>query len=332
MVRVAINGFGRIGRLVLRAGLNDKEIEFVAINDLSDAKTLAHLFKYDTVHGIFDGSVESKDNSILINDKLLRVISEKDPEKLPWKELKIDIVVESTGVYRSKEEVSKHIKAGAKKVLLSAPFKGKEKIKTIVIGVNGDTYNGEDIISNASCTTNCFVPLVDVLNKNFGIVNGVMTTVHSYTNDQRISDGPHKDLRRARSACSNIIPTSTGAAEAIGEVIPELLGKIHGTAIRVPTHDGSIVVFNCAVKKQVTKEEINIAFKKVSGERMKGILEYSEEPLVSTDIIGNPHSCIFDSLLTEVIDNNVVFIVGWYDNEWGYSNRMIDVIRLMTGR
>jgi len=330
MVRVAINGFGRIGRLVLRAGLKEDSIEFIAINDLSDTKTLTHLFKYDSTHGRFNGNVEARENSIVINNKTIKTYAEKEPENLPWNKLGIDIVVESTGVYRSKEEVSRHVKAGAKKVLLSAPFKGKESIKTIVMGVNEDTYKGEDIISNASCTTNCFVPMVSILDKNFGIVNGVMTTVHSYTNDQRILDAPHKDLRRARAASVNIIPTSTGAAEAIGSVLPHLLGKIHGSAIRVPTPDGSIAMFNCVVKKSVTKEQVNSSFKKASEERMKGILEYSEEPLVSTDIIGNPHSCIFDSLLTEVIDNNLVFVVGWYDNEWGYSNRMIDVINLMS--
>ena len=330
MIRVAINGFGRIGRLVLKAGLKDSGIEFVAINDLSDAKTLMHLFKYDSIHGRFEGSIETKDNDILINNKPIKTYAEKEPEKLPWKELGIDIVVESTGVYRSKEEVSRHIKAGAKKVLLSAPFKGKEVIKTIVMGVNENTYDGEDIISNASCTTNCFVTMVNILDKNFGIVNGVMTTVHSYTNDQRILDAPNKDLRRARAASVNIIPTSTGAAEAIGSVLPHLLGKIHGSAIRVPTPDGSLAMFNCILKKPVTKEQINKEFKKSASERMKNVLEYTDEPIVSSDIIGNTHSCIFDSLLTEVIDTNLVFVVGWYDNEWGYSNRMIDVIRLMS--
>ncbi len=330
MVNVAINGFGRIGRLVLRAGLNDPAIEFVAINDLTDAKTLAHLFKYDSTHGKFDGEVSAVENNLVINGRKIRITAEKEAEKLPWKELGIDIVVESTGIYTSKEGVEKHIKAGAKKVVLSAPFKGKDVIKTIVMGCNEDSYKGEQMISNASCTTNCVVPMVKVLNDNFGIVNGIMTTVHSYTNDQRILDGPHKDLRRARSAANNIIPTSTGAASAIREIVPELDGKIHGTAIRVPTVDGSIAIFNCVLKKPATKEDINKAFKAAAGKKMKGALEYTEEPIVSTDIIGNPHSCIFDAQMTEVVDKNVAFVVGWYDNEWGYSNRMIDVIKLMA--
>ncbi len=330
MVKVAINGFGRIGRLVLRAGLKDTSLEFVAVNDLTDAKTLAHLFKYDSTHGRFAGEVSASGNDLVINGKKIRIIAEKEPEKLPWKDLGVDVVVESTGMYTSKDGVEKHIKAGAKKVLLSAPFKGKETIKTIVMGVNENSYKGENIISNASCTTNCVVPMVKVLMDNFGIVNGVMSTIHSYTNDQKILDGAHKDLRRARAAALNIIPTTTGAASAITEVIPELEGKIHGAAIRVPTPDGSIVIFNCILKKPATEEEINNAFKIASEKKMKGVLEYSEEPLVSSDIIGNPYSCIIDSQMTKVVDKTLAFVVGWYDNEWGYSNRMIDVLKVMA--
>lgn len=329
MVKVAINGFGRIGRMVLKAGLSrSTDIEFVAVNDLTDTETLAYLFKYDSVHGKLDAKIDFTKNSIIINDKELKVFSEKDPENLPWKELGIDIVVESTGFFRKKEDAMKHVKAGAKKVLISAPGKGSDF--NIVVGVNEHLYNKEKhvIIDNASCTTNCLAPMAKVLNDNFGIENGFMTTVHAYTADQRLIDAPHKDLRRARSAAINIVPTTTGAAGAVGKVIPELDGKLDGMAIRVPVPDGSITDFVAMLHKKTSVEEINNLFKQVSENHLKGILEYSEEPLVSTDIIGNTHSCIFDATSTKV-NGRLVKIVGWYDNEWGYSHRIIDVLNLL---
>jgi glyceraldehyde 3-phosphate dehydrogenase len=328
-IKVAVNGFGRIGRMVLKAGLGDPEIEFVAVNDLTDNKTLAHLFKYDSVHGKFEGKVEATDKSLVINGKEIKALAEKEPEKLPWKDLDIDVVVESTGFFRTKELAEKHIKAGAKKVLLSAPGKGGD-IKTFVKGVNEKEYKGETIISNASCTTNCLAPLAKVLHDNFTIKRGFMTTIHAYTADQRIVDGPHKDLRRARAAASNIVPTTTGAAVAVTEVIPELKGKMDGIAVRVPVPDGSVTDFVVEVEKGTTAEEINELFKSVAENELKGILQYSEEPLVSTDIITNPHSSIFDALSTNVIGGNMIKVLSWYDNEWGYSNRMIDMIKIMS--
>ena len=328
MINVAINGFGRIGRLVLKAGIKDKKIRFVAINDLTTPSTLAHLLRYDSVHGPFPGKIKAKEKSILVNNQEILVFAEKDPKKLPWRKLGVDVVVEATGFFRTRELASLHLKAGAKKVLISAPAKGDKPVKTIVMGVNEETYNGERIVSNASCTTNCFAPMVKVLHENFRIIDGVMITVHSYTNDQRILDGPHRDLRRARAAALNIVPTSTGAAKAIEEVIPEMRGKLIGGAIRVPTPDGSLCHFVAEVEKQCSVEDVNKVFKRIARGKMRGIIEYSEEALVSTDIIGNPHSCIFDSQLTSSVGNNII-IVGWYDNEWGYSNRMIDVIKLM---
>ncbi|MBN2422340.1 type I glyceraldehyde-3-phosphate dehydrogenase [Candidatus Woesearchaeota archaeon] len=329
MVRIAINGFGRIGRQVLRIGINDPEIEFIAINDLTDVKTLAHLLKYDSVHGKFDGSIDIEEEYLVVNGKKIKISAERDPEKLPWKEKNIDIVIESTGVFRTKELASKHLTAGAKKVLLSAPGKS-EGIKTIVLGVNETTYNKEadHIISNASCTTNCLAPMVKVLNNKFGIEKGFMTTIHSYTNDQRILDLPHKDLRRARAAAMNIIPTTTGAAIAVGLVIPELDGKLNGMAIRVPTPDGSITDLTAWIKKEVSNEEINQAFKEAAEGYMKGIIEYSKEPLVRVDIVGNQYSCIFDSSCT-MTHGRMVKIIGWYDNEWGYSSRMVDMLKLL---
>ena len=331
MVNVAINGFGRIGRLVLKMAANDPKINIAAINDLTDAKTLAHLLKYDTIHGRFPGTIMAKEKSIVVNGREIPIYAEKDPEKLPWKNHDIDVVAECTGYFLTKELASKHLKAGAKKVLLSAPPKSGTDAKTIVMGVNDHTYKGEDIVSNASCTTNCFAPMAKILSDNYGIVDGVMTTVHSYTNDQNLLDAPHKDLRRARSGAANIVPTSTGAAKAIGEVIPELAGKILGAAVRVPTADGSLCHFIAEVsreKKMYTPDEVNTLFKKYAENEMKGVLEYSNEPLVSSDIIGNPHSCVFDSMLTECIGNNII-ILGWYDNEYGYSNRMVDVMKVM---
>jgi len=331
MIRIAINGFGRIGRLVLRRALQDKDIRVVALNDLSGPETLAYLFKYDTVHGPFSGTVKARKDALIIDGEEVKVFVEDDLNQLPWGKLKVDVVVESTGKFRKQEDLEVHLKDGAKKVLLSAAGKGEQKIKTIVLGVNGRTYKGEAMVSNASCTTNCFAPMAKILNDAFGIVDGVMTTIHSYTNDQRVLDTPHKDLRRARGAALNIIPTSTGASEAISSVIPELKGKILGSAFRVPTPDGSVCYFAATVGKKKNpagKDAVNSLFQAAAKGTMKGILEYSEDPIVSSDIIGNSHSCIFDSQLTEVLGNKVV-IVGWYDNEWGYSCRMVDLVKLM---
>lgn len=329
MIKVAINGFGRIGRQVLQAGINDPEIEWVAINDLTDTKTLAHLLKYDSVHKRSPYTVEAKPDGIVVNGKFIKVYAEKDPEKLPWKDLKIDVVVESTGFFTEREGAEKHLKAGAKKVLISAPAKNPDI--TIVKGVNENSYDKikHNIISNASCTTNCLAPMVKVLNDNFGIVHGYMTTVHAYTADQRLVDAPHKDLRRARHAALSIVPTTTGAAKAVAEVIPELKGKLDGLALRVPVPDGSLTDFVCEVKKQTTVEEINNLFKSVSEFHLKDVLEYCDEPIVSADIIHNSHSVIFDSLSTMVMDGKFVKIIGWYDNEWGYSCRMVDLIKIM---
>ena len=338
MIRVAINGFGRIGRMVLKAGLDDPEIEFIAINDLTDNETLAHLFRYDSVHGKFKGTVEAKENSLIIDGKEIKTFAEKEPENLPWKELNIDVVVESTGFFATNLKANKHITAGAKKVLVSAPCKCEKDekgvceipIATLVKGVNEFQYKGETIVSNASCTTNCLAPMVKVINDNFKIKRGFMTTVHAYTGDQRLLDAPHKDMRRARNAASNIIPTTTGAAIAVTEVIPELIDKLDGMAIRVPIPDGSITDFVCEVEKETSIEEINNLFKSVAENALKGVLEYSEEALVSSDIIGNPHSCIFDSLLTKVIEKKFIKVLGWYDNEWGYSCRMIDIVKVIA--
>jgi len=326
MVRVAINGFGRIGRLVFRAGY--KQLDFVAINDLGDAKTMAHLLKYDSVHGKFSEDVFVEDNYLVVGDKKIKMLSEKDPEKLPWKELDIDVVIESTGVFTTKEAASKHLKAGAKKVLISAPFKGEEPVQTVVRGANDNKCRESNIISNASCTTNSLVPIIQVLEKNFGIESGFMTTVHSYTNDQRILDLPHKDLRRARAAAINIIPTTTGAARAVSHVFPELSGKLDGIAVRVPTPNASLTDLTVLLKREASVDEINKVMKEASESYLKGILEYSEEPLVSTDIIGNPHSAIFDASLTKAI-GRLAKVYAWYDNEWGFSNRMVEIIRLM---
>ncbi len=330
MINVAINGFGRIGRMVLKAGFNDPKINFVAVNDLTDTKTLAQLLKYDSVHGKFDQEVTYTKDAIIVGKKKIHVFAEKEPLNLPWKELKVDVVVESTGFYLTRELAGKHLQAGAKKVILSAP--PKDDIKTIVLGVNEKDYDKKKdvMISNASCTTNCLAPIVKVLNDEFGVVRGFMTTIHAYTNDQRILDYPHSDLRRARAAAENIIPTTTGAASALGKVIPAVQGKLHGISVRVPVKDGSLTDLSVELKvKNVTVEQINAAFKKAAQTKLKGILEYSEDPLVSTDIIDNSHSCIFDSLSTMVITGNLVKVLGWYDNEWGYSCRMIDLVKRM---
>ncbi|MGE4159229.1 MAG: type I glyceraldehyde-3-phosphate dehydrogenase [Planctomycetota bacterium] len=324
-LNVAINGFGRIGRNFFRASHGHKSINIVALNDLTDSKTLAHLLKYDSVMGRFKAKVESTDKEIKVDGKSVKVFAERDPEKLPWKDLNVDVVLESTGIFLKKSEAEKHLRAGAKRVVLSAPAKD-DVDATIVLGVNDKALHaGLKVISNASCTTNCLAPMAKILHETFGVESGLMTTVHSYTNDQQILDLPHKDLRRARAAALNIIPTSTGAAKAVGLVIPELNGKLNGVALRVPTPTGSATDFVAQVKTKATVAEVNAAFKKAAEGPMKGILEYSEDPLVSTDIVGNPHSCILDAQSTMVLGHSVK-ILGWYDNEWGYSNRLVDLI------
>lgn len=328
MVNIAINGFGRIGRLVFRMGFKEKGFNIVAINDLTDSKTLANLLKRDSVHGIFDAEIEYGSDYIKVGGKKITVLAEKDLAKLPWKQLNIDLVVESTGKFTKKEELEQHIKCGAKKVLLSAPGKGGD-IKTIVMGANHNESKGLNIISNASCTTNSLVPVVQVLDKEFGVESGFMTTVHAYTNDQRLLDLPHNDLRRGRAAAVNIIPTSTGAAKSVGEIFTNLKGKLDGLAFRVPIPCGSITDFTCILKKEATAEEINAAVKKASQTYLKGILHYSEEPLVSSDIIGSTYSSIFDSELTKA-NGKLAKVCSWYDNEWGFSARMIDMIKLMA--
>jgi glyceraldehyde 3-phosphate dehydrogenase len=324
-IKVGINGFGRIGRLVFRRSLELGGFDFVGINDLTDAKTLAHLLKYDSVHGKFKGEIKVEGNDIIVNGDRITITAEKDPANLEWKKLGADVVIESTGIFRTKEACMKHIDAGAKKVILTVPSKG-EVDATVVLGVNDDVIKGDEkVISNASCTTNCLAPMVKVLNDAFGIDRGFMTTVHSYTNDQRLLDLPHSDLRRARSAALSIIPTTTGAAKAVTKVIPELKGRLDGYSLRVPTPDGSITDFVAILKKEATVEEINAAVRKAAEGKMKGILEYTEDPIVSADIVGNSSSCIFDSQSTMVI-GNLVKVVGWYDNEWGYSCRVVDLL------
>lgn len=330
-VRVAINGFGRIGRITYRALLKKENVEVVAFNDLTDTKTLAHLFKYDSVHGKFDGDVDVDGEYLIINGNRIRVYSERDPEQLPWADLNVDIVVECTGIFRKREQMNKHINAGARKVLLSVPSaKADDVDKTIVLGVNDHLLTADDkLVSNASCTTNCLSPVAKVLHDNFGIKSGLMNTIHSYTNDQIILDSPHSDLRRARSAAVSIIPTSTGAAKAIGLVIPELDGVLHGLAMRVPTPDGSVVDLTCELEKVPTAEEINAAMKEAAEGPMKGVLEYCTDPIVSIDVVGNTHSSIFDAELT-MVKGNIVKVISWYDNEVGYSNRLADMVELMA--
>jgi len=323
-MRVAINGFGRIGRLAFKCLLEKSSVEVVAINDLTDNKTLAHLLKYDSVQGKFNGTVDFTEDHIIVNGQKIVATAERDPANLPWKELKVDVVLESTGFFRSPETAGKHITAGAKKVIISAPASGD--IKTVVLGVNDESLTGDEtILSNASCTTNCLAPMAKVLDDLIGVESGFMTTIHSYTSDQRLLDAPHSDLRRARSAALNIIPTSTGAAKAVGLVLPHLAGKLNGNSLRVPTPTGSATDFVVTLKRDTTVEEVNAAFKKASETNLKGILEYSEDPLVSTDIVGSPYSCIFDADTTMVMGNTVK-IMGWYDNEAGYSNRVADLI------
>ncbi|NQY09748.1 MAG: type I glyceraldehyde-3-phosphate dehydrogenase [Flavobacteriales bacterium] len=323
-INVAINGFGRIGRVALRLMMDQPNIQVVAINDLTDAATLKHLFKYDSVHGVYKGSIAVKDSYLQIEDQKIQILSERDPENLPWKELDIDLVIESTGIFITREGAKKHIKAGAKKVLISAPAKG-DGIKTIVLGVNDDTLNGDDIVSNASCTTNCIAPMIKVLQDKIGIEQGYITTVHAYTSDQNIQDAPHSDLRRARSGAVSIIPTTTGAAAAVGLVLPELNGKLDGMAMRVPVPDGSITDCSLILKEEVTADQINTWMKEASETSLKGIMEYTDEPIVSADIVGNKHSCIFDSQLTKT-HGKMVKLIGWYDNEVGYASRLVDMV------
>ncbi|MBF0559503.1 MAG: type I glyceraldehyde-3-phosphate dehydrogenase [Nitrospirae bacterium] len=325
-MRVAINGFGRIGRNFLRTSRGEGGIEIVAINDLTDAKTLAHLLKYDSVHGIFAADVKAGDGSISVDGKEIKILAERSPENLPWKSLNVDVVIESTGLFTDREKASKHIDAGAKWVIISAP--AKEPDVTVCLGVNEEVLDPKQhkIISNASCTTNCLAPVAKVLHKEFGIIRGLMTTVHSYTNDQRILDLPHKDLRRARAAALSMIPTTTGAAKAVGLVLPELKGKLDGFAIRVTTPNVSAVDLTAELNKDVTTEDVNAAMKKWADGPMKNILQYVDAPLVSIDFNGNPHSSIFDSTLTKVLDKRMVKIISWYDNEWGYSTRLRDLV------
>lgn len=324
-IKVGINGFGRIGRNVFRVIAEREGIDVLAINDLTDARTLSILLKYDSVHGRFNGEVGTKDNALVVKGKEIRLTKERDPASLPWKELGVEVVIESTGIFTTKADCEKHLEAGAKKVILSAPAKDQLDA-TIVMGINDNDLKPEHkIVSNASCTTNCLGPLVKVINDSFGIEKGLMTTIHAYTNDQKVADLMHSDLRRARAAAINIIPTTTGAAKAIGEVIPELKGKLDGMAMRVPVANGSVTDLVASVKKSISIEEINNVIKAASENELKGILEYCEDPIVSSDIIDNAHSCIFDSLSTYVIGDNLVKVIGWYDNEWGYSNRMVDL-------
>jgi len=331
-VKIGINGFGRIGRLVFRIAMERENFDVVQINDLTDAKTLAHLLKYDSIHGVYDKEITVEGDSIVVDGKKMKVSAEKDPAALPWSQLGVDIIVESTGVFRKREQIAKHLEAGAKKVVLTVPAKD-EIDATIVLGVNDDDLKPEhEIVSNASCTTNCLAPVAKVLNDSFAIESGLMTTIHAYTNDQRIHDFPHSDLRRARAAAVSIIPTTTGAAKAVGKVIPELNGKLDGFAMRIPTPDGSVVDLTAVLKKEVTKEEINAAMKKAAEGAMKGILEYTEDPIVSIDVVHNSASSVFDALSTIVMGGKgkLVKVVSWYDNEWGYSSRVVDLVERMA--
>lgn len=323
MKRISINGFGRIGRLAFRQLIKNDSVQVCAINDLTDAATLAHLFKYDSTHGKYDGTVEVKENMLVVDGKSVEILSERDPEKLPWGKMNIDMVLECTGRFVSEEGASKHLTAGAKKVQISAPAKGN--IPTVVMGVNDEVITDDvKIFSNASCTTNCLAPMAKVINDNIGIVKGHITTVHAYTMDQNLQDSPHSDLRRARAGAYSIIPTTTGAAKAVGKVIPELSGKLDGNAVRVPIPDGSLTDFTVVLKRDSSIEEINSLMQKASNGSFKGIIEYTDEPIVSIDIVGNPHSCIFDSQLT-MVNGDLIKIVGWYDNETGYASRLVDM-------
>jgi len=331
-IRIGINGFGRIGRMAFRAMLDKKEVEVVAVNDITDATTLAHLLKHDSVHGSLKQQVKAEGNQIMLNGHAFRVLAERDPAKLPWKELKVDVVIESTGLFTARDKAALHLSAGARKVVISAPADGVDV--TLCMGVNQEAYDPakHDIISNASCTTNCLAPIAKVLHENFGIKYGLMTTVHSYTSDQMLHDGPHKDLRRARAAGLSMVPTSTGAAKAIGLVLPMLKGKLDGIAIRVPTSNVSVVDLTATVERDAEESTVNAAMKKAAEGELKGILAYSDEPLVSIDFNGNPHSSIFDAPLTKVMDKRLVKIFSWYDNEWGYSNRLADVTAFVASK
>ena len=328
--KIGINGFGRIGRNVFKLLMANKDFEVVGINDLTDPKTLAHLLKYDSTNGVYAGDVKVAEGAIVVNGKSIKVCAEKDPAALPWKALGAELILESTGVFTTKEKCLLHVQAGAKKVLLSVP--PKDAIDAIIVmGVNDDTLKSTDVVvSNASCTTNCLAPMAKVLQENWGIKRGLMTTIHAYTNDQKVLDMPHKDLRRARTAATNIIPTTTGAARAVGKVLPALAGKLDGIAMRVPGPDGSVTDLVAELEKPATAQDINAAMKKASEGALKGILQYCEDPIVSGDIIGNPYSSIFDSLLTSVMGDNFIKVVSWYDNEWGYSNRCVDLFKKMA--
>ena len=329
-IKVAINGFGRIGRLVFRHLYENPNTDIVAVNDVTDPKTLAHLLRRDSVHGPFPVPVSERDGDLVAGPETVRVLAERDPAKLPWKEMQVDVVIESTGLFTKRDDAAKHLTAGARKVLISAPAKGDDL--TIVMGVNDQLYdkNKHHVVSSASCTTNCLAPVVKVLHEAFGLQRGLMTTVHAYTNDQRILDLPHKDLRRARAAQVNIIPTTTGAAVAVTKVLPELVGRLDGMAMRVPVADGSVVDLVATLDRKVTKDEVNAAMRAAASKPpLKGILEYSEEPLVSTDVIGNPHSSVFDALATTVLDGNMVKVVAWYDNEFAYAKRMAELVEKM---
>ena len=332
MVKVGINGFGRIGRNVFRAALNNPEVEIVAINDLTNVKTLAHLLKYDSTHGKIDATVEAAEDALIVNGKSIKVFAERDPGALPWAEYGVEIVVESTGIFTAKEKAEAHLKGGAKKVIISAPATNEDI--TIVMGVNEDKYDPakHTIISNASCTTNCLAPFAKVLHDKFGIVKGMMSTIHSYTNDQNVLDLPHKDLRRARAAAENIIPSTTGAAKAVALVLPELKGKLNGMAFRVPTPNVSVTDLVVELSRNVTVEEVNAALKEAANGPLKGILNYSEEPLVSSDYNGDPASSTIDALSTMVVGDNLVKVVSWYDNEWGYSNRVVDLVAYIASK
>ncbi|HMB70300.1 MAG TPA: type I glyceraldehyde-3-phosphate dehydrogenase [bacterium] len=325
-VKIGINGFGRIGRCFFRAVMDNPAVEVVAVNDITDTDTLAHLLKYDSVHGKLSRPVKAESDGIRVGDRLIKVLAERDPAKLPWKALGVEIVVESTGIFSKRADAAKHIEAGARKVVLSQPSKDADV--TVVVGVNSDMYDPDkhDVISTASCTTNCLAPVAKVLNDKFGIEKGLMTTIHAYTNDQRILDLPHKDLRRARAAAVSMIPTTTGAAKAVALALPELEGKLTGMAIRVPIPDGSVVDLTAVLNKSTTAEEINAAMKEAAEGPLQGVLEYSEEPLVSIDIVGNPASSVFDALSTTVLQGTLVKVISWYDNEWGYSNRLADMV------
>lgn len=330
VLKVGLNGFGRIGRHVLRQGINSKKIEFVAVNFASSGKDAAHLFKYDSVYGKFSGHVEGFDSYFIVNGKKILIFSEREPQKIGWKKFGVELVIECTGNFLTKKEAAQHFLGGAKKVIITAPAKGDEEVPSIVLGVNSEKTKTGNVIDAASCTTNCLMPVLYVLNKNFGIKHSFMTTIHAYTNDQNLVDNRHKDLRRARAAALNIIPTTTGASKASARVLPELKGKVDGIAIRVPVASGSLVCIAAELEKNATEQEINSAMKKASETYLKGILEYSEEPLVSSDIIGNTHSAVFDALSTKVLDKNFVNVLAWYDNEMGYAKRVVELAESMA--